>query len=151
MGDNTVVISLFSLVFVQNKCGPGDFSPENVEVVEETLQAIFAKSRLKCKGLLSMSPNLQKDEKSINLFLIPKRLSEQEEKKRHEDKEVPGFQDGGRLDHLASLLTLQLLGMPRSNLTHTTLTEKNWFHYSARLWEAVKKSTLFVEYSRLLP
>lgn len=50
MGDNTVVISLFSLVFVQNKCGPGDFSPENVEVVEETLQAIFAKSRLKCKG-----------------------------------------------------------------------------------------------------
>lgn len=139
------------IVFVQNKCGPGDFSPENVEVVEETLQAIFAKSRLKCKGLLSMSPNLQKDEKSINLFLIPKRLSEQEEKKRHEDKEVPGFQDGGRLDHLASLLTLQLLGMPRSNLTHTTLTEKNWFHYSARLWEAVKKSTLFVEYSRLLP
>ncbi|EEC12042.1 conserved hypothetical protein [Ixodes scapularis] len=138
------------LVFVQNKCTRGDFSPENVDVMKETLEAIFAKSRLKCKGQISMNGSLKKEEPSFNLFLIPKRLSEQEEKRRSEG-EPPGFQDGGRLDHLASSFMLQVLGMPRPHLTHTTLTEKNWFHYSARLWETVKKSTLFLEYSRLLP
>uniref|UniRef100_A0A147BDX5 Protein SMG9 n=1 Tax=Ixodes ricinus TaxID=34613 RepID=A0A147BDX5_IXORI len=138
------------MVFVQNKCTRGDFSPENVDVMKETLEAIFAKSRLKCKGQISMNGSLKKEEQSFNLFLIPKRLSEQEEKRRSEG-EPPGFQDGGRLDHLASSFMLQVLGMPRPHLTHTTLTEKNWFHYSARLWETVKKSTLFLEYSRLLP
>ncbi|GFX86871.1 protein SMG9 [Trichonephila clavipes] len=53
--------------------------------------------------------------------------------------------------YLTELLSRQVLSMPRSLLTHTALTEKNWFHYSARIWETVKKSTLFLEYNRLLP
>uniref|UniRef100_A0A0K8RI36 Uncharacterized protein n=1 Tax=Ixodes ricinus TaxID=34613 RepID=A0A0K8RI36_IXORI len=50
--------------------------------MKETLEAIFAKSRLKCKGQISMNGSLKKEEQSFNLFLIPKRLSEQEEKRR---------------------------------------------------------------------
>ncbi|KAL1416301.1 hypothetical protein MTO96_006331 [Rhipicephalus appendiculatus] len=33
------------LVFVQNKCTPGDFSPENVAAMSQTLDAIFTKSK----------------------------------------------------------------------------------------------------------
>lgn len=143
------------LVFVQNKCTPGDFSPENVDAMNETLDAVFAKSKLKYKGQISMDATvaLGKDQKHTgpNLFLLPKRLSEQEEKRRSEGDVVPGYQDGGRLDQLASLLTLQVGSMPRQHITHTPLTEKNWFHYSARLWDAMQKSMVFLEYSRLLP
>ncbi|XP_077525461.1 nonsense-mediated mRNA decay factor SMG9 isoform X1 [Amblyomma americanum] len=143
------------LVFVQNKCTPGDFSPENVAAMSRMLDSVFAKSKLKYKGLISMDPSvaLSKENKhqGPNLFLLPKRLSELEEKRRIEGEAVPGYEDGGRLEQLASMLTLQVGSMPRQHITHTPLTEKNWFHYSARLWDAMQKSMVFMEYSRLLP
>uniref|UniRef100_G3MKC0 Protein SMG9 n=1 Tax=Amblyomma maculatum TaxID=34609 RepID=G3MKC0_AMBMU len=143
------------LVFVQNKCTPGDFSPENVAAMSQMLDAIFSKSKLKYKGQISMDSSvaLSKENKrqGPNLFLLPKKLSDQEEKRRIEGDAVPGYEDGGRLEQLVSLLTLQVGSMPRQHITHTPLTEKNWFHYSARLWDAMQKSMVFMEYSRLLP
>lgn len=145
------------LVFVQNKCTPGDFSPENVAAMSQTLDAIFTKSKLKYKGPghISMDASVtfgkEKQHQGPNLFLLPKKLSEQEEKRRSEGDAAPGYQDGGRLEQLASFLTLQIGCMPKQHITHTPLTEKNWFHYSARLWDAMQKSMVFMEYSRLLP
>lgn len=42
------------------------------------------------------------------------------------------------------------MSMARPQLSHTILTEKNWFHYAARIWDGVKKSSALAEYSRLL-
>ncbi|KAM3656072.1 nonsense-mediated mRNA decay factor SMG9 isoform 3-T3 [Ammospiza maritima maritima] len=38
----------------------------------------------------------------------------------------------------------------RSQLSHSLLTERNWFHYAARIWDGVKKSSALAEYGRLL-
>uniref|UniRef100_A0A6M2E1P3 Putative secreted protein n=1 Tax=Amblyomma tuberculatum TaxID=48802 RepID=A0A6M2E1P3_9ACAR len=46
------------LVFVQNKCAPGDFSPENTAAMSRMLSSVFAKSKLKYKGQISMDPSV---------------------------------------------------------------------------------------------
>jgi len=40
--------------------------------------------------------------------------------------------------------------MQKTPIILSILTEKNWFHYAARIWDGVKKSSALAEYSRLL-
>ncbi|XP_076350397.1 nonsense-mediated mRNA decay factor SMG9 isoform X2 [Tachypleus tridentatus] len=103
------------LVFLQNKCRQGDFSPSTVCEMEELLSNVFQNSKLKSTGVL------------------------------------PSYRGHPGFNSLGKSLTQQIMSVPRSSLTHTALSEKNWFHYAARMWEAVKKSSLFLEYGRLLP
>ncbi|XP_067934800.1 nonsense-mediated mRNA decay factor SMG9-like isoform X2 [Watersipora subatra] len=45
----------------------------------------------------------------------------------------------------------ETMAMPISPvLSHTTLSERNWFQYAAKMWEAVRKSPFISEYMRLL-
>ncbi|XP_071042141.1 nonsense-mediated mRNA decay factor SMG9 isoform X2 [Parasteatoda tepidariorum] len=138
------------LVFVQNHSQREDFYPDSVATMQETLHHVFKKSKLKYSGCVSCGTHshVPKDHDRVNLFLMC-------------DKEPPEF-DGGKdqfpeykghpgYQYLAESLGQQVLSMPRSLLTNSPLSEKNWFHYSARIWETVKKSTLFLEYNRLLP
>ncbi|XP_039868743.1 protein SMG9-like isoform X1 [Simochromis diagramma] len=63
---------------------------------------------------------------------------------------LPGYRGHPAFSTMVSKLCSQILAMPRCQLSHTILTEKNWFHYAARIWDGVKKSSALSEYSRLL-
>lgn len=56
----------------------------------------------------------------------------------------PGF------SHLLEKLKKDIFGIPKNPLTHAPLSEKNWFHYSSKVWDAIKSSSFFHEYDRLL-
>ncbi|KAM4751881.1 LOW QUALITY PROTEIN: nonsense-mediated mRNA decay factor SMG9 [Cyanocitta cristata] len=60
---------------------------------------------------------------------------------------IPG--PGGHRGLLARLRG-RVLAAARSQLSHSLLTERNWFHYAARIWDGVKKSSALAEYGRLL-
>lgn len=139
------------IVFVQNRCQREDFYPESIVKMQDTLHCCLQKSKLKYSGSVkcNTTSSFQKDpQQKNNLFLLPeKELPEIDSSNEQfpEYKGHPGYR------YLAESLSQQVLSMPRSLLTHSALSEKNWFHYSARIWETVKKSPLFLEYNRLLP
>lgn len=77
----------------------------------------------------------------INLFLLP-----------DNDNCVENmFKGHPPLEELIKKLKSNILGCTKYPLTHYTLSEKNWLLYSAKVWEQVKKSSFFVEYSKLMP
>ncbi|TFJ95979.1 oxidoreductase [Platysternon megacephalum] len=63
---------------------------------------------------------------------------------------LPGYKGHPSFQSLIAKLRSQIMSMARPQLSHTILTEKNWFHYAARIWDGVKKSSALSEYSRLL-
>ncbi|KAJ6663626.1 hypothetical protein lerEdw1_009705 [Lerista edwardsae] len=63
---------------------------------------------------------------------------------------LPGYKGHPSFQCLIAKLRSQIMSMSRPQLSHTILTEKNWFHYAARIWDGVKKSSALSEYSRLL-
>uniref|UniRef100_A0A8C0IK22 Nonsense-mediated mRNA decay factor SMG9 n=1 Tax=Chelonoidis abingdonii TaxID=106734 RepID=A0A8C0IK22_CHEAB len=63
---------------------------------------------------------------------------------------LPGYKGHPSFQSLMAKLRSQIMSMARPQLSHTILTEKNWFHYAARIWDGVKKSSALSEYSRLL-
>lgn len=63
---------------------------------------------------------------------------------------LPGYKGHPSFQSLIAKLRSQIMSMSRPQLSHTILTEKNWFHYAARIWDGVKKSSALSEYSRLL-
>ncbi|KAK9394490.1 Protein SMG9 [Crotalus adamanteus] len=63
---------------------------------------------------------------------------------------LPGYKGHPSFQSLIAKLRSQMMSMSRPQLSHTILTEKNWFHYAARIWDGVKKSSALSEYSRLL-
>ncbi|KAL3858099.1 hypothetical protein ACJMK2_012710 [Sinanodonta woodiana] len=148
------------IVFIQNKATRADFSAENYKTMRKTYSKIFESSKLKTKSFVSMAvgkliPALSTGNRSssndINLFLLPpidapKLENQQDASLTHlpDYRGYPSF-----LNHINSLRS-QVLAIPRDQLAHTQLSEKNWFHYAARTWDAVKKSQLISEYNRLL-
>ncbi|GIX80258.1 protein SMG9 [Caerostris darwini] len=137
------------IVFVQNHSKKKNFSEETITKMEKTLLDVFQKSKLKYLG--SVNPQNRTYSKDtpprVNLFLIPDKepLDTDSANMFPEYKIHPGYK------YLTETLSQQVLSMPRSLLTHIPQSEKHWFHYAARIWETVKKSPLFLEYSRLLP
>ncbi|MEE6481830.1 hypothetical protein FKM82_013014 [Ascaphus truei] len=122
-------------------------------------------SNLLClPGTLSMLdcnifPGLAYDflESEVNLFLIPSMESDTDETIPRAGSGgiplfslLPGYKGHPSFQALISKLRSQIMSMPRPQLSHTILTEKNWFHYAARIWDGVKKSSALSEYSRLL-
>lgn len=150
------------IVFVVNKATRQDFSPDMCEKMRDILNSVFAQSKLKYKSGVNLvstgalpvmfSPNVMNDP---NLFLLPKFNFQHNPNTNHNNSGVlsllPSYQGHPSFENLLRLLRNNLLAVPRSLLTHTTLSEKNWFHYAARTWEAIKKSQLLAEYNRLLP
>lgn len=55
------------------------------------------------------------------------------------------------MEELVAKLKANLLGSAKFPLTHVQLTEKNWLVYSSKVWDHVKKSSFFVEYTKLMP
>ncbi|KAK9496320.1 hypothetical protein O3M35_013362 [Rhynocoris fuscipes] len=134
-------------IIVQNKMDNNHFDKRTLQILQDNYKKQFANSQLPIQSgigiangniLKSLSPELCKTD-PINLFLLPK------------------FQFGRPLyqnPHFSTLirdLRVQIFGLAPGPLTHTLLTEKNWWHYAVKIWEDIKKSTLFPEYGRLLP
>lgn len=151
------------IVFLQNKAKRDDFCPKNMKNMHMVVDKLMAHSHLKYKGTLSMLdcnifPGLRHDylESEINMFLLPVQETEED----HLTKAslgtyplfslLPGYKGHPTFSTMVSKLRSQILAMPRCQLSHTILTEKNWFHYAARIWDGVKKSSALSEYSRLL-
>lgn len=143
------------IVMVLNKAKKEDFNVESYESMEDVINRMFAVSKLKYKGCVSLAntslfPGIQQRcDKGVNIFLLP-------DMKNTSQKDailtlLPEYTGHPSFEILQKTLTNQLLSIPRCLLTHTTLSEKNWFHYAARTWDTVKKSQLLLEYNRLLP
>ncbi|XP_067831427.1 nonsense-mediated mRNA decay factor SMG9 isoform X2 [Heptranchias perlo] len=153
-----------NIVFLQNKARREDFCPRNLEKMHTVIDKLMLHSHLKYKGALSMLdcnifPGLSSDflESEVNLFLLPAMESEAEENLTRAGAGgmplfslLPGYKGHPSFQSLVSKLRSQILSMSRPQLSHTILTEKNWFHYAARIWDSVKKSSALSEYSRLL-
>lgn len=55
------------------------------------------------------------------------------------------------LEELIRKLRATILGAAKYPLTHVQLNEKNWLTYCSKVWDHVKKSSFFVEYTKLMP
>uniref|UniRef100_A0A673AVW9 Nonsense-mediated mRNA decay factor SMG9 n=1 Tax=Sphaeramia orbicularis TaxID=375764 RepID=A0A673AVW9_9TELE len=122
------------IVFVQNKARRDDFCPRTLKDMHMVVDKLMAHSHLKYKGTLSMLDcNIFPGSGTYPLFSL-----------------LPGYRGHPSFSTMVSKLRSQILAMPRCQLSHTILTEKNWFHYAARIWDGVKKSSALSEYSRLL-
>ncbi|XP_053307959.1 nonsense-mediated mRNA decay factor SMG9 [Spea bombifrons] len=152
------------VVFLQNKSKREDFCPLNLKQMHTVIDKIMMHSRLRYKGTLSMVdcnifPGLPYDflESEVNLFLVPTMDTDTDDNITRAGSGgnplfplLPGYKGHPSFHSLISRLRSQITSMSRPQLSHTILTEKNWFHYAARIWDAVKKSSALSEYSRLL-
>lgn len=95
-------------------------------------------------GLIHALNNLNTD--SINLFLIPEFEEDSDHNTtEHIYKGHPGF------DELVCELRSQVHSVTRIPLLSAQLTEKNWLQFSSKVWDTIKKSSFFLEYSKLMP
>ncbi|XP_003817625.1 nonsense-mediated mRNA decay factor SMG9 [Pan paniscus] len=153
------------LVFLQNKARREDFCPRKLQQMHLMIDQLMAHSHLRYKGTLSMLqcnvfPGLPPDflDSEVNLFLVPFMDSEAESENPPRAGPgssplfslLPGYRGHPSFQSLVSKLRSQVMSMARPQLSHTILTEKNWFHYAARIWDGVRKSSALAEYSRLL-
>lgn len=138
------------IVFVQNKAGVDDFSIDALRSMDNTMNTVFHNSMLKYRDMVSFShgdviPALNGKNRALNtnLFVLPW-LESESQSNAHTYLGRPSTK------FLLKSLRNQILSITRHSLTRTPLSERNWFHYAARMLDAVKKSTLFSEYNRLL-
>ncbi|ROT79529.1 nonsense-mediated mRNA decay factor SMG9 isoform X1 [Penaeus vannamei] len=132
------------VVFVHNRAPSHHFSPSTLKKLQGVYQEAFMGSCLEnesrigaCNGL-TYAPLAQTSCGSlVNLFLLPDLRSQP--------------QSHVRFSEALREMRRQVLSLRRLPLTHLTLTEKSWYQYVCRTWESVRKWSLFVEYSRLLP
>lgn len=61
------------------------------------------------------------------------------------------FRGHPTIEELARRLKSQVFGASKGQLTNVQLTERTWLHYCSKTWDNIRKSTFFLEYSRLLP
>ncbi|GFS12485.1 protein SMG9-like [Elysia marginata] len=151
-----------TVIFVHNKASQDDFSPRSYFAMQKVLSEVFSSSKLKLRTKLNMNndwgsepliqhkPGSENDPAvDVNLLLFPimefyKAEPEPLETTLPEYRGCPSFKS------ILAYCRSQILSAPRSPMTHSTLSEKNWYHFAARMWESVKKSPLLMEYNRLL-
>ncbi|XP_054043806.1 nonsense-mediated mRNA decay factor SMG9 [Rissa tridactyla] len=151
------------LVFVQTRARPESFSPRRVGQMQQVLGRLMAHSHLRIRGSLSMRelvPGLPPGppEADINLFLLPPMEGEGGDDPPPRPGGgggalfplLPPFRGPGAFGPLLARLRGRVLAAARAQLSHSLLTERNWFHYAARIWDGVKKSSALAEYGRLL-
>ncbi|TRY94703.1 hypothetical protein DNTS_021600 [Danionella cerebrum] len=129
--------------------------PTHLSPDQSHLDVLCTLSMLDC----NIFPGLGRDylQAEVNLFLLPMMENDGEDALTRAAGSgpplfslLPGYRGHPSFSSLLSKFRSQILAMSRSQLSHTILTEKNWFHYAARIWDGVKKSSALSEYSRLL-
>ncbi|XP_077985412.1 nonsense-mediated mRNA decay factor SMG9-like [Glandiceps talaboti] len=145
------------IVFVHNKANTEDFKLDNIQQANEVISVLLKHSKLKYKGCISLAhskllPHMKKQlpDTDVNLFLVPKADSSKANDTKAISSLVPEYQGHPNVQTIIKAFRNLIFSAPRAALAHTSLTEKNWFHYAARTWDGVKKSNLMSEYGRLL-
>ncbi|KAI8772805.1 protein SMG9 [Biomphalaria glabrata] len=151
-----------TVIFVHNKATREDFTPDTYFSMQQILHKIFISSKLKIHSGINMTNNAIHDSiiptppgaeedpaSSLNLLLIPQMEFYKSEPEWLQTT-LPEYRGYPSFNTILSFFRSQILSAPRSPMTHATLTEKNWYHFAARMWETVKKSSLLAEYNRLL-
>lgn len=134
------------LIIIQNKAQMEDFSPKKFQQMQQIYKTLFNKTKMHIESgmglgsgriMNSLSPDNCGD--PINLFLIP----EYNEKTEELYKSHPSLED------LIRKLRSNILGATKYHLNNTS--EKHWLIYCSKVWDHVKKSNFFVEYTKLMP
>ncbi|XP_057661425.1 nonsense-mediated mRNA decay factor SMG9 [Diorhabda carinulata] len=136
------------LMIVHNRAQMEDFSPTKFKTMQEVYQTLFSKSKLNLKSEMGLGTGrlisyLNSDNcgNPINLFMIPEI-----------DLNSHYIYSGHPpLEELVAKFRANILGSTRNPLTHVQLTERTWLLYCAKVWDTVKKSPFFVEYTKLMP
>uniref|UniRef100_G3U280 Nonsense-mediated mRNA decay factor SMG9 n=1 Tax=Loxodonta africana TaxID=9785 RepID=G3U280_LOXAF len=152
------------LVFLQNKARREDFCPRKLRQMHLMIDQLMAHSHLRYKGEGVQSPQTPRYRgvRVPNPPQMPRYRSEgaqppQTLRYKGEDAQPPptphyrgeGAQAPPRhcvTGHLKS----QLWGLGSERLRPTPQTSSHRFHYAARIWDGVRKSSALAEYSRLL-
>ncbi|XP_065205724.1 nonsense-mediated mRNA decay factor SMG9-like isoform X2 [Planococcus citri] len=136
------------VVFLQNKAQYSDYTQSTISTMQDMYSQTFLRSRLQIQSGIGMANgtiinhlNSCSCGDPINLYVLPD--LDADEKSDFVDGH-PGF------CNLLEKLKKDVFGIPKNPLTHAPLSEKNWFHYSSKVWEAIKSSSFFHEYDRLL-
>ncbi|KAF4522021.1 hypothetical protein B566_EDAN010898 [Ephemera danica] len=148
-GDDQIIEYFPHVVFLQNRTTLSNFMPSYLKKMEESILLVTDDSRLQKESGMSIATGkviaqLTPDsvEGCLNLFLLP---PNNDDDKSDKFRGHPGF------GYLAKVLRHQILSASHQSLTTTPLSERNWFHYASKTLDGVKKSALFMEYSRFLP
>lgn len=154
------------LAFVFNRADSSLFDPVSIKAISGTISNMFAHSKLLYKGSISLLksslfPNLSlamSSTEEVNLFLIPAVDSEDYEKDGNDAvstddndfKSLPKYSDLPHKSDILRTFKKMILSIRHIPITHKQLTEKSWFYYAAKTWEAIKKSQMMAEFNRLL-
>lgn len=158
------------IIFVHNKMESDMFTVRSICKMNAIVNGLTQYTGMHCKGHFSLlqsnlypglSEFISRDFEANN-FLFPNTndiendLEKTEQKKVNYEPsdqyflELPAFTNRPSLDHLSNTFVKMVLSVPRYAINHQVLTEKTWFHYAARTWEAIKKSQALTEFSRLI-
>ena len=143
------------VVSIMNRATRDLYQPSNYQACELVISSLMKYSNLKIKGHFgtwrkSLMQELPKDEKPLNLFLIPSAND------RCRNPAFPRYVINVRIwteinfSFELTMRTLRnlILSYPRNNQPHNH--EKSWFSNAAKAWELVKKSQMVSEYARHL-
>lgn len=146
-----------NIVFIQNKAARDDFSAESYNLMQQSLLKVFESSDLKLTGSVTMANgkilpglNSKSVDTDVNLYLLPVMDSQRSDTQDTILTLLPEYRGYPSFATIINRLRQQIYSMHKSPLTQSSLSEKNWFHYAARIWDSVKKSQLMSEYNRLL-
>lgn len=147
--DDQIIEYFPHIIFLQNRMTLSNFMPPYLKKMQKSVLLATDDSRFLKESGMSIAtgkviPQLTPDsvEGCLNLFLLP---ANNDDDKSDKFRGHPGF------DYLAKVLRHQILSASHQSLTTTPLSERNWFHYASKTLDGVKKSSLFMEYSRFLP
>ena len=152
------------LVFVHNRSSLSHFQPDNIRQLQEFYRSAFSQSGLSVTSevgvgsghvLAQAGPQLT-GSPPVNLLLLPEFTPTEDGALTEEDPDDSG---GGPpqaavtshwgLAALVQALRAEVFRLPQLPLSHQPLSEKHWYHYAVRMWDNVRKSSFFHEYSRL--
>lgn len=143
-----------NIVFVYNKSTREDFDHENLSSMHAVTSTLFQHSRLKLQSGISLLSSSLMPYRTLltscddmNIFLVP---LYQPHAGNGICTKSPTYQGNPSFEMVLQTLRNQIFSVHRHLLTHHTLTERNWFHFAARSWDTVRKSSLISEYNRLL-
>ncbi|XP_046453307.1 protein SMG9-like [Daphnia pulex] len=132
--EDSVVDHMPHLVTIYNRAQPSDLVPEMLKQTHKFYKMAFKKSRLQISSE-QFSDSFKTDD-GANFVSLLDWTSANDQWTSYEET-IPQ-------------LKAKLLALPRHSFGPAGLTEKSWFSFAIKAWEAVRKSTLMMEYARLL-
>jgi len=154
------------VVFVHNKLESDMFSIRSLAAMNAIMSSHTSCSSMYCKGHFSLANcglypglgSLLETGEEVNHFVFPNLLDEERSEDLSDVKKcsidnsdqhfmsLPKFKNTPGVELLSETFVRMIQSIRRHSLTHMTLTEKNWFHFAARTWEATKKSQTISEF-----